>query len=180
MNGHLSEDQMQLLAAHELGGDEETVLRRHLAICGACTSAYAAVADLHGALGAMRVLTPSSMLTHNVLSRIGAPRRASVGTVLLENLASVFSVVVVTLMGGAIWSVLALSGTAERQAGAFPGEKILGAGWQWVESTYLGLSGWMSHATPGRGQGVQIAMVLLVIIPVIALVDWFAGRKGPI
>ncbi len=179
MNGHLSEDQLQLLAAHGLGGDEEVVVRRHLASCASCASAFEAVADLHGALVGLRVMTPSPMLTENVLSRIGANRRASIGTLLLENLASVISVVVVTLMGGAIWSVMALSGPADAQGDAFPGEKILEVWWKWVESSYLGAAGWLAHAAPGRGQGAQIALMLLAIIPVIALVDWFVGRKGP-
>jgi hypothetical protein len=182
MSEHLPGETFELLLDGALGADAEPSARRHLEQCAKCASAYAGLQAFDRLLRQQQVFEPAHNLTDDVLKRIGARPRMSLGYFLLEHTASVLAAIVVAMMAAAVWALLAFSGTAAPEAGTFPGESEIAQAESWMEKTYAGLSDWLSRVMVNMfaGHAVKIAMMLLIMVTLVAFVDWLVGRKRPV
>jgi anti-sigma factor RsiW len=179
MNDHLNPEMLQLLADGELPEDQAVGARVHVSACPSCASAVQKMQRFDRALRRLPLHRTRPRFTQEVLSQLHIVPRAPLAFRILEHAGSVFGVVLVL----SILLVVYLSATSAGRGGGGMREGVSGRVLQTMDTALdQGLavfSGWLTHAAPqvfSHG-AIGISLMLLLMVPAIALVDWIWGRK---
>jgi len=179
MNDHLTPELLQLLTDGEIPEDQAVAVRAHVNSCPLCSSAAQRIQLFDKALRRVPLNRTRSRFTQDILAQLHIVPRASMAFRILEHAGSVFGVVLVL----SILLVVFVLTRSPGRGGEGVQEGIGGAVMQTMDSTLdqglAAFAGWLTHAAPqifGHG-AIGITLMFLVIVPAIALVDRFWGRK---
>jgi predicted anti-sigma-YlaC factor YlaD len=179
MKVHVTREMLQLLADGQLQGDDAQSVKRHLAECTACASAFGAMTRFDRFMRAIPVPAVRNDFTEDLLSRLGIPRRSSLMFRLLGHAASLVAILLVVLMGGSIWALLTFANGGEGVTQEIPGQRLVDDGGKWLTGVYVEFGNWLSRVTGTLpwGQGAKIVVILLFMVTLISVGERRADRK---
>jgi len=179
MNDHLTPEMLQQLADGELPEEQTVAAHVHLSACPSCASTARKMQRFDRALRRLPLHRTRSRFTQDVLAQLQIVPRAPLAFRILEHAGSVFGVVLVL----SILLLVYVSATSPGRGSEGVQEGTSGRVLQTMDSALdqgmAVFSGWLMHAAPqvfGHG-AIGISLMLLLLVPAIALVDWLWGRK---
>ncbi len=180
MTEHVTHELLQLLADRELTGDAAQSVVRHIRECASCSATFGTMVQFDRFARTMPVPVLRREFTRDLISRLGIQPHTPMLFRIFEHAASVVAVLLVVMMGATVWALIALSGGEYGVKQEFPGQRVVNVAGKWLESGYLQFGDWLSRIVPEvfGGQAARIAVMLLLMVPLVALADWLAGRKG--
>jgi|WetSurMetagenome_2_1015567.scaffolds.fasta_scaffold196270_2 hypothetical protein len=180
MTEHVTHEVLQLLADGELTGETAQWVQDHIQACASCSATFRMMVKFDRFARAMPVPVVRREFTQDLLSRLGIRQPPSLLFRIVEHAASVVAVFLVVMMGATIWALMSLSNGGDGVNQEFPGQKVFGATGKWLEAAYGGFGDWLSRIVPNvfGGQAAKIAVMLLLMVPLVALVDWLVGRRS--
>jgi len=180
MTEHVTHETLQLFADGELTEASAQSVRHHLQECASCSAALGTMVKFDRFARSMPVPVLRREFTRDLLTRLGIQPRTPLLFRLLEHAASVVAVLLVVWMGATVWALIALAGGDHGVNQEFPGQGVVNAAGKWLERGYVEFGDWLSRIVPNvfGGQAAKIAVMLLLVIPLVALVDWLVGRNG--
>ena len=180
MTEHFTHEMLQLLADGELTGDAAQSVRRHVRECASCSAAVRTMVKFDRFARTIPVPVLRREFTQDLCSRLGIQPHTPLLFRILEHAASVVAVILVVMMGATVWALIALAGGGYGVNQEFPGQRVVNVAGKWLESGYVEISDWLSRIIPNvfGGQAAKIAVMLLLMVPLVALVDWLVRRKG--
>jgi hypothetical protein len=179
MTGHISREMLQLLADGQLDKDASASAQRHLTECQECSSSLEEMKSFDRFLRAMPSPVLGRHFTENLLTRLGIERRPSVMFRLLGHAASFVSILLVLLMGGSIWALLAFAGWGKGIDEDLPGQRAVDGAGKWLGDVFVGLGSWMSQVSgffPGSQAG-RIVVILLIIVTLVFVSELLFSRR---
>jgi hypothetical protein len=180
MTEHITHEMLQLLADGALYGDAARSVQNHLGECADCSATFATMVKFDRFVRAMPLPVLRREFPQDLLSRLGIRPPTPFLFRIVEHAASVVAVFLVVLMGVTIGALLSLSNGGEGANQELPGQKVLSPAVKWMETAYGEFGDWLSRIVPlvFGSQTAKIVVMLLLMVPLVALVDWLVGRKG--
>jgi anti-sigma factor RsiW len=180
MTEHITHEMLQLLADGELSVDAAQSVQNHLRECASCSATFGAMVKFDRFARAMPVPVLRREFAQDLLSRLGIRPPTPFLSRMVEHAASVIAVFLVVFMGATIGALVSLSNEGEGVNQEFPGQKVVSVAVIWMERAYSEFGDWLSRIVPlvFGSQTAKIAVMLLLMVPLVALVDWLVGRKG--
>ncbi len=180
MTEHVTHEMLQLLADGELTGDTALSVQQHIRECASCSATFGTLVKFDRFARTIPVPVPRREFTQDLFSRLGIQPHTPLLFRIFEHVASVIAVLLVVMMGATVWALIALAGGDFGVHQEFPGQKVVNVAGKWLESGYVEFGDWLSRIIPNvfGGQAAKIAVMLLLMVPLVAVVDWLVGRKG--
>jgi anti-sigma factor RsiW len=180
MTEHVTHEVLQLLADGELAGDAAQSVQRHVRECASCSATFGTMAKFDRFVRTMPVPALRREFTRDLISRLGIPPHTPLLFRIFEHAASVVAVILVVMMGATVWALVALADGESGVNQDFPGQRVVNVAGRWLERGYVDFGDWLSRIIPNvfASQAAKVAVMLLLMVPLVAFVDWLIGRKG--
>lgn len=175
-SGHCTSEQLQMLLDGQLSGGDKAQVAEHLQECARCMASYRSLEQIDRTLRDLPVALASEGFTDKVMEKVLPSGHLSLGFRIVENLAYLFAVLIVT---GIITVVFLATGVID--SGKVSESKGIvstyaSATGTWLAEAVHGGTVWLQRYLPTRN-GANILLSGIGILAALAVLDRFLHRR---
>lgn len=174
--GHCTSEQLQMLLDERVADSDRQEILAHLRGCGACTARFESLRKLDGGLRRLPMESAGSELTGKVMAGIIPGGRLPIAFRLVEHLAYIFAVLIVTGIILAVFIATGVIDSGQVSEGQTVASTYFSATGDWLMEGLRNASVWLQHYLPAKG-ATNIVMSLIVVLGALALLDRFLHRR---
>lgn len=173
---HRTSEQLQMLLDGRVTEAERKETSRHLQECSRCMAAYHRMEQLHQGLQKLPVATTGAAFTSGVMEKILPSARLSLAFRIVENLAYLFAVLIVTGIVAVVFVATGVIDSAQVSEGQGLMSAYASATGTWFSEALRGGAVWLERYLPVRS-GANIMLAGAGILAALALLDRVVQRK---
>jgi anti-sigma factor RsiW len=173
---HCTSEQLQMLLDGRLAGGEREVVLTHLQECARCMAASRGLEQLDRGLRQLPVSAAGVEFTEKVMEAITPSGRLSFAFRLVENLAYVFALLIVTGIIAVVFVATGVIDSGQVSDGQGLVNTYVGATSDWLAGALHGGTAWLERYLPTRG-GANIMLFGIGVLAGLALLDRLLHRR---
>ncbi len=167
---HCTTEQLYMLLDGRVSAAEKQEISRHLQECSSCSSTYRSMEQLDRGLRDLPVSATTSGFTDKVMQKVMPSGHLSLAFRMVENLAYLFAVLIVTGIIAAVFIVTGVIDSGQVSEGQGVVSAYASATGTWLSEAVHGGTVWLERYLPARS-GINIMLFGIGILAGLALLD---------
>ncbi len=173
---HCTGEQLHMLLDGRVSDAERENLTAHLRECARCTASYHSLEQMDRGLRALPVEAASAALTDKVMEKVLPPGHLSLAFRIVENLAYLFAVLIVTGIVVVVFIATGVIDSGQVSEGQGVVSAYASATGAWLSEALRGGTVWLERYLPTRSGG-NIMLFGIGILGALAVLDRFLRRR---
>jgi anti-sigma factor RsiW len=173
---HCTSEELHTLLDGRLSDADRAELAGHLQECTRCMAAYRGIQHLDRGLRALPVVATSAEFTGNVMEKVLPSGNLSLAFRIVENLAYLFAVVIVTGIITVVFIATGVIDSGQVSEGQGAVNAYTSAAGTWLSQALLGVAQWLERYLPAK-TAVNIMLVGIGVLAGLGLLDRLLYRR---